>query len=394
MGFIAAAWQHRPRWPLDRQHQSLVLWGGWLLTGGAFFSVAGFFHPYYLATIAPPVAALAGIGVVSLWQDYRRGGWRSWGLPIVLIASVLVEAHILGYFPDWNRWLTPLVVGGSVVVALALILIRLKWRLNQSVALVATGLGVLALLLTPSIWSEYTVAHAAGGLVPSAGPGGRFGFGVGGPGFARGRRFTFAGGGSAGFPGGGPGFGPPGAGGFEGFRFPGDTRFRGAPGGRAGGFGGEGTTANPNLVRYLEAHQGHTRFLVATPNAGAAEPFILMTGRPVMALGGFMDDRILTVHQLASDVRNGTVRYFLLSGRGDRFGPRALPAQVRRYLERRGRFRGGISGRFGGPGGANNDLMQWVIKTCRVVPPSTYHTVSISAAGAFGGGEQLYDCGG
>ncbi|MBV9279132.1 MAG: glycosyltransferase family 39 protein, partial [Chloroflexi bacterium] len=68
VGFVAAAWQKRVRLPLDARQQGLVLWGGWLLTGGAFFSIAGFFHAYYLATIAPPVAALAGIGVVSMWQ--------------------------------------------------------------------------------------------------------------------------------------------------------------------------------------------------------------------------------------------------------------------------------------------------------------------------------------
>jgi 4-amino-4-deoxy-L-arabinose transferase-like glycosyltransferase len=377
IGFLVTAWQHRVRWPLDRRHQSLVLWGGWLLTAGAFFSIAGFFHAYYLATIAPPVAALAGIGIVSLWQDYRRGGWRGWVLPVALVASALVEAHILSFFPDWSRWLTPLVVGSSVLVAIALLAIHLKWHVNRSIALAAMGLGTLALLLTPSVWTEYTVANAAGGLVPSAGPGGRgFGFGGGPPRSAAGRVFRFPNG--AVFV---QEFGPPGSG-----RVGGGQRFGPSGGGPRGDIG---TTADKNLVRYLEAHQGHTKFLVATLNAGSAEPFILTTGRPVMALGGFMGDRILTVSQLATDVKNGTVRYFLLSA-GDRNGPGNVPKQLRTYLERRG----GFGGRFrGGFGNGNNDLVQWVSKNCSVVPASAYHSASGSPAGGFGGGQQLYDCG-
>jgi 4-amino-4-deoxy-L-arabinose transferase-like glycosyltransferase len=385
IGLVVAAWQQRhpegTRWPLNREHQSLVLWGGWLLTAGAFFSIAGFFHAYYLATIAPPVAALAGIGVVSLWQDYRRGGWRGWVLPIALVVSALVEAHILSFFPDWSRWLTPLVVGSSVLVAIALLAFRLRWHVNRSIAFVAMGLGVLALLLTPSIWTEYTVANAAGGLVPSAGPGGSgFGFGGGPPRSANGRAFVLR------LPNGTVfrGFGPRGNG-----RVGRGQRF-GPPGGPRGDIG---TTADKNLVRYLESHQGHTKFLVATLNAGSAEPFILTTGRPVMALGGFMSDRILTVSQLATDVKNGTVRYFLLSA-GDRNGPGNVPKQLRTYLERRGGFPGRFRGGFGGPGGnGNNDLVQWVSKNCSVVPAGAYHSASGSSAGGFGGGQQLYDCG-
>lgn len=394
IGFLVVAWQGRPGYPLgvplDRQQQGLVLWGAWLLTAGAFFSVAGFFHAYYLATIAPPIAALAGIGIVTLWQDYRRPGWRGWALPIALVVSAVVQAHILSYFPAWNSWLTPLVMGSSVILAIALIAVRLRWRMKRSLALGATGLGVLALLLTPSIWAEYTVAHASGNLVPSAGPGGRgFGFGGGRPRNGAGRGFVFRPGtGGQGFgPARGEGFGPPPAG------------FGGSPGDRFGGGGpggDDGTSTNLNLIRYLEAHQGKTRFLVATLNAAAAEPFILTTGKPVMDLGGFMGaDRILTVSQLAQDVKNGTVRYFLLSAGGDRFGPRNIPARFREELERRGGFRGGFFGRFGGgPGGnGNNQLTQWVSKNCSVVPASAYHTVSLSAAGGFRGGQQLYDCG-
>ena len=65
----------RLSWPIASRHQALVLWGGWLLIAGIFFSVAGFFHEYYLAMLASPVAALCGIGVTEFWR-WRRARWR------------------------------------------------------------------------------------------------------------------------------------------------------------------------------------------------------------------------------------------------------------------------------------------------------------------------------
>ena len=66
LGLIAAARGVAPRLPLDRRGQSLLLWGGWLLVAGFFFSTARFYHLYYLVMLAPAIAALAGIGVPAL----------------------------------------------------------------------------------------------------------------------------------------------------------------------------------------------------------------------------------------------------------------------------------------------------------------------------------------
>ena len=75
LGAAVMALRSRPRWPLGRRHQALVLWGGWLLVGGAFFSVAGFFHEYYLAMLGAPLAALVGIGAGELWAIRKRLPW-------------------------------------------------------------------------------------------------------------------------------------------------------------------------------------------------------------------------------------------------------------------------------------------------------------------------------
>jgi hypothetical protein len=108
-----------------------------------------------------------------------------------------------------------------------------------------------------------------------------------------------------------------------------------------------------------------------------------------MDLGGFMGaDRIVNPARLAALVRKGAVRYFLLSAGGRDRGA-FLPERFRESFGERGRFRGPFGAL--GPRNSNDDLVQWVSKSCRVVPPSAYHAISPSFGGF--GGQQLYDCG-
>ncbi|HKO25490.1 MAG TPA: glycosyltransferase family 39 protein, partial [Chloroflexota bacterium] len=148
-GLIAAAWRTRMRFPLDRRQQSLILWGAWLLVQAAFFSIAGFFHTYYLVMMAPSIAALAGIGLVALWRDYRSSGWRGWALPLTLLVTAGAQAYLLASYPGWSSWLTPLAVGFCVVAAITLAARRLGGRVSGRVALGAATLGTVGLLAAP-----------------------------------------------------------------------------------------------------------------------------------------------------------------------------------------------------------------------------------------------------
>jgi 4-amino-4-deoxy-L-arabinose transferase-like glycosyltransferase len=367
LGLVVASLQTRRRFPLNRRGEALVLWGAWLLTQAIFFSVAGFFHTYYMVMLAPSIAALAGIGLVALWQDFRRAGRRGWLLPLALVETAAIQAYLLSPYPEWSRWLTPLVVGICVVAAGLLALARLGARLSLPALRGAIIAGMLALLAAPAAWAVDTVGGGSG-LTPSAGPAPQTG-----------RPNGFA-----------PQTGRP-----NGF-----ARYFGA--GRTGGGeqrgGGEQNTVDTRLVRYLQANQGATRYLFATLNATSAAPFILATGKPVMALGGFSgSDRIVTPDQLARLVSNRTVRFFLLPST-QTFNPENLPPQVRGFFRRGGGPRGG----FGGSG-LNGDLTQWVSAHCTAVPATRWQTPSTQPGGApgfgfggfgRGGGQQLYDCAG
>ena len=279
LGLVAAAWQTRIRrqLPLNRAQQAIVLWGVWFATGATFFSVASFFHRYYMVTLAPGIAALAGIGVAALWRDFGRRRWRGGLLPLTLLVTAATQLYLLRDDDVWLRRLAPVISAGTLVAVLALGALRLwpRWNQPRAGALTVT-LALLTLLAAPTIWGGFALRGLAVSTLPSAGP-------------------TQAG---AGF---GVGRGAAGAG------FPASNILL-----SLSALGNRGEQVNQRLIGYLEAERGSARFLVAVDSSMAASPIILATGEPVMTLGGFSgNDPILTTDALAELVKNGTVRYFL-----------------------------------------------------------------------------------
>jgi 4-amino-4-deoxy-L-arabinose transferase-like glycosyltransferase len=380
--------------PLGRRPQAFILFGMWFLTEAAFFSVAGFFHSYYLVTMAPAVGALFGIGVVALWRDFQRGDqgtdWRGWLLPLAFMLTALVQVHILASYPAQSAVLAPIVLVLSLAAAGVLLAVCVRrareqalvasaaaspWRAGM-LALGAPGLaarvpawarewlariphrlpiltraalviGTGALLLAPATWVAISIAHPSGNL-PAAGPSQRNAFTAN---FGR----------------------NPGAG-------------AGAP--DAARQADDTTQVETRLVRYLEANRGSARYLLATQSAMTASPFILQTGQTVMALGGFSgSDPILTTDELAQRVADHDVRYFLLQGgRPSSIGD--LPTDVQEIFAGGGPFAGGM---FGGAS-ATAALTRWVTTNCALVSPSTWGGTTSATGGREGGG-QLYDCG-
>ncbi|BCL78829.1 putative mannosyltransferase YkcB [Ktedonobacteria bacterium brp13] len=259
LGMVALAWQGRPRPRSDRKVQSLLLWGMWLLTMGIFFTIAGFFHEYYLTVMAPAIAALCGIGLVVMWRDYRAGGWRGWLLPIALLLTAAEQIVILVNYPTWGQWMIPLLIIPCLLAAGVLISFRLasRWAGKERIAsslMSALAVGLVALALAPTVWAAIPILQGTESDLPQAGPAQQDGgLAVNGP----------------------------------------------------------GTTVDPALVRYLEEHQGHASVLLVT-DAGT-DGLILATNKPIIPLSGF-STYPLTTSEAASMVASGTVRFFLLGG--------------------------------------------------------------------------------
>jgi 4-amino-4-deoxy-L-arabinose transferase-like glycosyltransferase len=69
------------------------------------------------------------------------------------------------------------------------------------------------------------------------------------------------------------------------------------------------------LVRYLEKHQGSATYLVAVNGSQSAAPFILESGKAVIAMGGFGgSDPAPTLSEFKHLVATGKVHYVYVSG--------------------------------------------------------------------------------
>jgi 4-amino-4-deoxy-L-arabinose transferase-like glycosyltransferase len=288
-------------------------------------------------------------------------------LPLALVATVAEQIYLLNAYPTWGQWMIPLIVILSIIAVVVLIgarvaprlhivsTIREVWgaRINSFATsstrflIPALGVGLLALMIAPTVWAitPILLSKQADTLVA----------------------------------------GPPQTGDFGG-------NF-----GR-GGRNNETATAQSMLIRYLEANQGNTKFLVAVPSSqGIADEIILATNKPVMSLGGFSgSDPILTTNQLASLVKSGTVRFFLLNSFG---GRGQLPQQILNQIPQQ--FRSQVQqawqqGAFAGPGGFGGrqqaTLITWVTQHCKTVPTNLWQPASTSSGTGSGGANQLYDC--
>lgn len=137
----------------DGVHPTLALWGVWLVTYGVVFSAAGgIFHIYYLSALAPPVAALAGIGAVRLW---RRGPMAlAIGLGLCAAWQLRLTGDSLGWTAAWL---------GFPIVALAAGLAA-AWRGKRPPAVI----GGLALLALPFAWALSAIFSPGNLVLPSA----------------------------------------------------------------------------------------------------------------------------------------------------------------------------------------------------------------------------------
>jgi 4-amino-4-deoxy-L-arabinose transferase-like glycosyltransferase len=150
----------------DRTRAGFVLWGGWLLVTGLVFSfMQGIFHAYYAVALAPAVAALVGMGAVTLW---RR---RQFPLARCALAGTLALTAVWSYVllhrtPEWLPWLAPLVLAGGLGVAALLALPRLG---RGALAAVAAA-GLVVALGGSAAYSLDTAATPHRGAIPSAGP--------------------------------------------------------------------------------------------------------------------------------------------------------------------------------------------------------------------------------
>lgn len=154
----------------DVQRASVLAWGLLLLCTGLVFSfMAGIFHPYYTVALAPPIAALTGIGVVACWRQ-RAQLWAQSALAAASAASVAMSFFVLRHTPLYYSWLRWLMVVAVAVVMVWVMQLGAGWTENHAVqAVVLVAMAVLG-LGGPAAYAGTTLSRSISGALPSAGP--------------------------------------------------------------------------------------------------------------------------------------------------------------------------------------------------------------------------------
>ncbi|MXP23973.1 glycosyl transferase [Gordonia sp. HNM0687] len=317
----------------DLRRAYLVVWGLWLLVTMAVFSfMAGIFHSYYTAALAPAVAAVVAGAAGVCWSQRDRLWVR-----IVLAAAVWIAAVwgfvLLNRSPDFVPWLRWMVLSAGLVSGVVMLLAH---RTYLSAVAVITALA--AGLAGPIAYTVDTISTPKQGSIISAGPRveGEFGPGGGGPG-GRGRDgMRMAPGGNAGATGAGANSaGPtlPTGGGFGGMAGPGAM----GPEAGAGGAGGllNGSTPSAELVAMLRDDADSYTWVGAAVGSNEASGYQLESGYSVMPIGGFNGtDPSPTLEQFQTLVAEGQIHYFLGGGRGFGNSDESQPsAQIAQWVQ-------------------------------------------------------------
>src|SRR5580658_8480946 len=142
----------------DLARASVLVWGGWLLLEFLVLSFQeGIQHSYYSSAMAPPIAALTGIGAVAFYQAYRhRSGWGLL-LPLAIAVTGVWSFVLLRRTPSWNPWLSWTILGATVVAVLTLAGGWLRGRYRpaaggrgRTLLAVAGVTGIMAVLAGPA----------------------------------------------------------------------------------------------------------------------------------------------------------------------------------------------------------------------------------------------------
>jgi 4-amino-4-deoxy-L-arabinose transferase-like glycosyltransferase len=244
--FGLAAWFFARR---NNAGRNILLWAGWLLPAMVFFSMAGYFHRYYLVLLAPPVAALSAVGIYHLRAAALRRALCGWLLPVALAATATLQVKILMQQPSWNDWIAAVTLFiADLAAGLLLLLLALRRITPRRLdTLLAAGIG--ALLIAPVCWCATPILGKNDPWLPFAGP----------------ELLT-----------------------------------------------PQTETSSEPLINFLEAHRSGEAWLLATFDGRNAAPLMLASGQPVMAIGGFDgSDPILSPEDLMQRWTAGELRFIL-----------------------------------------------------------------------------------
>ncbi|MCY8542888.1 glycosyltransferase family 39 protein [Bacillus haynesii] len=231
-----------------------IFWAAWLVPVAGFFSIACFFHHYYLIMLAPPIAALSGIGWYAMYGLYKNHkDWASYLLPAAVLTTAAFQVYILSAYTNQigSAWMYVMGIVG-LGVTIALLMLKRSHPFGKQLTIIS----LCVLLLAPVYWSATPILYGGNSVLPESGP-----------------------------------------------------QLQ-----RSNGGGMFSSDVDTGLLTYLREHHTGEEYLFATLTTVTAAPYIINADENVMALGGFNGtDPILSVSELKNLVKEGKVKYFLIS---------------------------------------------------------------------------------
>lgn len=259
---VAGLWWTRRAERTNVLRGGFLFWGIWFVTGLGVYSAMMIPHTAYLAFLAPPVAALSAAGIALYW--------RTWLLPLALIAETAWTVYLAQSHNNFLSWLWPFVI---VLACASWVLLR--WRKTAAV------LATVAMLATPIAWAASTLdsQYAGSALDATAGPV-MIGVTGGGSGEVAQQARQL-------------------------------TTYLVSQGGQL-------NPAQRDLLDYIRAEADpRAKYLFATDDWLTAQFYIDGAGARVMPMGGFSGQvPSPTLDQVQGLVRTGQLRYFLLDQPG------------------------------------------------------------------------------
>ncbi|HEX9060113.1 MAG TPA: dolichyl-phosphate-mannose--protein mannosyltransferase, partial [Clostridia bacterium] len=287
LGFIAAAFKEKLRFVLNNnKKQALVLWFMWFFPEFIYFSFnTGLFHSYYLTMMAPPIAALTGIGIVSMWDMYKNGGWKSWFLPLALFINGAIQLLVLSYFfgsSELVKIFIAFLIGlcfTSVLVLSAVNLFKKKessveesipnTKSNRLLGIkkILLFTAVAGLLVSPLAGSAAAMFHSVGTNIPVAGL---------------------------------------------------ELMSSTSQGSSQIGFRGLYQENTTDLIKFLNSHTVNGKSQIVAISSNTAESLILNSNLYVGSLSGFAgNEKVMSLGQFKEKVKSGDIRYILTNNGGD-----------------------------------------------------------------------------
>lgn len=241
---------------LTMKECTFTYWVLYLITMFLFFSFAGFFHRYYLSMLAPGIAVLSSLGIAKMIKELRsKTSMKKYLLLLAFTITMILQIVNIIKYDSLKNWLLPIIIATSIITLILIIVSYFKYsKLGERLTTVFL---ILSMSIAPFYYALTPVFYKTNTTMPYAGP-----------------------------------------------ELVNDNSKE-----------LDQNNSSSSLEEYLVENYKEGSYLVVANRSNTVAQFIINTGLPAYAYGGFLgSDNSLSLEELKDMVQKGKITYFLISG--------------------------------------------------------------------------------